>query len=568
MARVASTTRANFLSFSSPSRSIMSRVSNPILPGFHPDPSILRVGNDYYIATSTFEWWPGVRIHHSRDLVNWNLAGHALTRPSQVDLRGTPPSGGVWAPALSHAGGLFWLVYSDVKSFNGCAKDVRNYLVTSVDIAGPWSEPVPLNSSGFDPSLFHDDDGRKWLLNQVWDPRPDRRQFAGIALQEFSAVTGRLIGTPVNIFRGSSLGITEGPHLYKRDGNYYLVTAEGGTGEAHAVTLARSRSLTGPYELCPHNPLLSSAGRPDALLQKAGHGSLVQTASGRWYLAHLCSRPIGPHRRCILGRETALQAVEWPAGGWPRLAHGDNVPAATVEVDGSAARPYLTNFADDFSSPSLSSHWSFLREPPSSSWLTLSERPGALRLRGRQSLLSVFDQSLVGFRLLHPRCRVSTRLDFAPKSFQQSAGLAFYYNTTNFHYLLLTARDTGGRELRLFCGDNGDYENPAGAGVRVPDAGPVELRAELDDESLRFFYVPNDGPAQPVGPTLDATLLSDDRVIEGGAWGFTGCFVALSAQDSGDSEIPADFTVFRYEGWELSAAGIPASVAQSVAAPK
>ena len=229
MARVASTPRANFLSFSSPSRSIMSRVSNPILPGFHPDPSILRVGNDYYIATSTFEWWPGVRIHHSRDLVNWNLAGHALTRPSQVDLRGTPPSGGVWAPALSHAGGLFWLVYSDVKSFNGCAKDVRNYLVTSVDIAGPWSEPVPLNSSGFDPSLFHDDDGRKWLLNQVWDPRPDRRQFAGIALQEFSAVTGRLIGTPVNIFRGSSLGITEGPHLYKRDGNYYLVTAEGGT---------------------------------------------------------------------------------------------------------------------------------------------------------------------------------------------------------------------------------------------------------------------------------------------------------------------------------------------------
>lgn len=542
----------------------MPRVSNPILPGFHPDPSILRVGDDYYIATSTFEWWPGVRIHHSRDLVNWKLAGHALTRPSQLDLRGIPPSGGVWAPALSHAAGLFWLVYSDVKSFNGCAKDVRNYLVTSADITGPWSDPVSLNSSGFDPSLFHDD-GRKWLLNQVWDPRPDRNQFAGIALQEYSAAQGRLLGEPVSIFRGSPLGVTEGPHLYKRDGFYYLITAEGGTGEAHSVTLARSRSLTGPYELCPHNPLLSSARRPDALLQKAGHGSLVQTASGRWYLAHLCSRPIGPHRRCILGRETALQAIDWPAGDWPRLAHGGQVPADMVEVHGSDARPYLPEYTDDFTSPALDPHWCFLREPPGVSWLTLNERKGALRLRGRQTLLSTFDQSLVGFRLLHPCCHVRVHLDFSPQGFQQSAGLAFYYNTTNFHYLLLTGRDGGGRELRLLCGDNGYYENPAGPGVRVPDAGPVELLAELAGETLRFLYAPSDGPALQVGPALDATLLSDDRVIEGGSWGFTGCFIALCAQDSADSGLPADFTLFHYQGLSMSGVeSVPAKLLQPV----
>ena len=530
----------------------MSRVSNPILPGFHPDPSILRVGDDYYIATSTFEWWPGVRIHHSRDLVKWTLAGHALTRRSQLDLCGNQASGGVWAPALSQANGLFWLVYSDIKAFNGCSKDVRNYLVTAPEIAGPWSDPVPLNSSGFDPSLFHDDNGRKWFLNQIWDSRPDRNQFAGIALQEYCAKSRRLLGQPVNIFRGSSLGVTEGPHLYKHDGFYYLVTAEGGTGEAHAVTAARSRSLTGPYELCPHNPILTSAGHPDVPLQKAGHGSFVQTSDGRWYLAHLCSRPIGPHRRCILGRETALQAIEWPAGDWPRLANGGRVPAASIEVPGPAAQPYLPSFSDDFSSATLNSQWSFLREPPDPSWLSLAERKGALRLRGRQTLLSCFDQSLVGFRLLHPRCLVSVQLDFSPASFQQSAGLAFYYNTTNFHYLLLTSCDGGGRELRLLCGDNGAYTNPAGSGVRLPDAGPVELRAELDGETLRFFYVPRDGPAQPVGPVLDATLLSDDRVIEGGAWGFTGCFVALCAQDSGDSGIPADFTAFHYEGFPLA----------------
>ena len=538
----------------------MSRVSNPILPGFHPDPCILRVGDDYYIATSTFEWWPGVRLHHSRDLVNWTLAGHALTRRPQLNLRGSPDSGGVWAPALSHANDRFWLVYTDVKALNGCSKDLCNYLVTAPHIAGPWSDPVLLNHSGFDPSLFHDDDGRKWLLNQIWDSRPDRNHFAGIALQEYCADSHRLLGQPVNIFRGSSLGITEGPHLYKRDGFYYLVTAEGGTGEAHAVTVARSHSLTGPYELGPHNPILSSAGHPDAPLQKAGHGSLVQTADSRWYLAHLCSRPIGAYRRCILGRETALQAIEWPAGGWPRLASGGCVPAATIEVPGPAAQPYRSVFSDDFSGSTLHAQWSFLREPPDPSWLSLAERKGALRLRGRQTLLSSFDQSLIGIRLLHLRCRIWVRLDFSPASFQQSAGLAFYYNTTSFHSVLLTGRDGGGRELRLLCGDNGAYTNPAGPGVRLPDDGSVELRAELDGESLRFFYAPEGGPAQTVGPVLDATLLSDDRVIEGGTWGFTGCFVALCAQDSGDSGIPADFTAFRYEGFPATDA-IPAEAA-------
>ena len=534
----------------------MALVSNPILPGFHPDPCIVRRDEDYYIATSTFEWWPGVRIHHSRDLVNWKLVGHALTRRSQLDLRGTPPSGGVWAPALSYADGVFWLAYSDVKAFNGCAKDVRNYLVTAREVTGPWSDPVTLNCSGFDPSLFHDDDGRKWLLNQIWDPRPDSRQFAGIALQEYCARTQRLLGGALNIFRGSALGITEGPHLYKRDGFYYLLTAEGGTGEAHAVTVARSRSITGPYEVSPQNPLLTSLHQPTAPLQKAGHGSLVCTRDGRWYLAHLCSRPIGVHRRCILGRETAIQAIDWPVGGWPQLAHGGRTPAVVVEVPGPAADPYLPVFSDDFSAPLLNPHWNLLRTPAEPSWLSLSERPGALRLRGRQTLLSCFDQSLVGIRLLHSHCRISVKLDFAPTSFQQSAGLAFYYNTTNFHALLLTARDDGARELRLLCGDNGSYSNPANGGVRVSDEGVIELRAELDGESLQFFHVPQGDSPLPVGPPLDATLLSDDRIIEGGNWGFTGCFITLSAQDSSDSGLPADFTVFKYQSMPERLSGL------------
>ena len=233
-------------------------IANPILRGFNPDPSIVRVGDDYYIATSTFEWFPGVQIHHSRDLVYWRLIARPLNRASQLDMRGDPDSCGVWAPCLTHADGLFHLIYTDVKRYGrtttagasgASLRDFHNYLVTSPRIDGEWSDPVYLNSSGFDPSLFHDDDGRKYLVNMLWDHRPGQNRFAGIVLQEYSPATRTLVGERHNIFSGTAIGLTEAPHLYKRDGWYYLLTAEGGTGWGHAVTMARSRTLFGPYEL-------------------------------------------------------------------------------------------------------------------------------------------------------------------------------------------------------------------------------------------------------------------------------------------------------------------------------
>ena len=196
------------------------RIHNPILRGFNPDPSIVRVGDDYYIATSTFEWFPGVQIHHSRDLAHWRLAARPLTRPSQLDMRGDPDSCGVWAPCLTHADGRFYLVYTDVKRYGrtttagasgASLRDFHNYLVTSTRIDGEWSDPVYLNSSGFDPSLFHDDDGRKYLVNMLWDHRPGQNRFAGIVLQEYSPAEGRLIGERRNIFTGTALGLTEAP---------------------------------------------------------------------------------------------------------------------------------------------------------------------------------------------------------------------------------------------------------------------------------------------------------------------------------------------------------------------
>src|SRR6478735_7677791 len=229
----------------------MPQVRNPILPGFNPDPSIVRVGDDYYIATSTFEWFPGVQIHHSRDLANWTLVVRPLTRKNQLDMRGEPDSCGVWAPCLSHDGEKFWLVYTDVKRKDGSFKDAHNYIVTATSIEGPWSDPVYANSSGFDPSLFHDDDGKKWFNNMTWDHRARPHLFSGIFLQEFDPKQGKLVGPKKNIFKGTDLAYVEGSHLYKRNGWYYLSTAEGGTGYTHAMTLARSRNIWGPYEVHP-----------------------------------------------------------------------------------------------------------------------------------------------------------------------------------------------------------------------------------------------------------------------------------------------------------------------------
>lgn len=542
-------------------------IHNPVLPGFHPDPSVLRVGSDYYLATSTFEWWPGVRLHHSRDLRHWRPIGHALTRVSQLDMRGNPDSGGIWAPCLSWRDGLFHLIYTNVRSLLGMHKDTHNYLVTAAAIEGPWSEPVYLNSSGFDPSMFHDDDGRSWLVGMQWDHRPGHHPFCGILLQEYDHERRRLVGDIHRIFLGTSLRVTEGPHLYKRDGWYYLVTAEGGTYYEHAVTVARSRRITGPYELSPHHPLLTAFGSSPSGLQRAGHGSLVETQGGEWYLAHLCGRPLewrenppaqAPQRyalealHCPLGRETALQKVVWDAEGWPRLAHGGNTPRREVDAPALAehrwpAEPEL----DDFDAATLSPHWATLRSPPGE-WLSLSARPGWLRLRGRESLMSQFDQSLVARRQQAFDAEAQTLVEFAPRDFQQMAGLVAYYNTRNHAYLHVTHDETvAARVLRLTVNDRGTAREPA-LPVVLPATGAIGLRVQLRGEAMQFGWHAGDGHWRDVGPVLRTAMLSDEHATEfrgdniAQGFGFTGNFLGLACQSLGGADVVADFDHFRY----------------------
>jgi xylan 1,4-beta-xylosidase len=534
----------------------MIAIRNPILRGFNPDPSIVRAGDDYYIATSTFEWYPGVQIHHSRDLVHWRLLTRPLTRASQLNMIGDPDSCGVWAPCLTYADGLFHLIYTDVKRYGRASqpgaggatfRDFHNYLVTSPDIEGPWSDPIYLNSSGFDPSLFHDEDGRKYLVNMLWDHRPGANRFAGIVLQEYSATERRLIGGRRNIFTGTPIGLTEAPHLYKRDGFYYLLTAEGGTGWGHAVTMARSRDIAGPYELHPDTYILTARDRPDAELQRAGHADLVETPAGQTYMVYLCGRPLKNRGRCTLGRETAIQPMVWSADGWLRTIDGDAMPR--VEVAAPALTPRAFPAAPDrvdFDAPQLPIEFQWLRSPwPDELW-SLTARPGYLRLYGRESVGSVFRQSLVARRQQSHCCSAVTRIEFEPAHFQQFAGLICYYNSAKFHYLYLSHDESLGRHLRVMSALPDQLQSdaftppvPLAAGV------PIELRAEIDEERLLFAYRVDEGEWQWLPQVFDASILSDEATAPG-LPNFTGAFVGMACHDTSGSGRHADFDWFEY----------------------
>ncbi|TPW28308.1 glycoside hydrolase family 43 protein [Martelella alba] len=548
-------------------------ITNPILPGFNPDPSICRVGDDYYIATSTFEWYPGVQIHHSRDLAHWTLVAHPLDRGDLLDMRGNPDSCGIWAPCLTHADGLFWLIYTDVKRLSGSFKDAPNYLTTAPTINGPWSKRVYLNASGFDPSLFHAPDGRKYLVNMLWDHRQQGHgdQFAGIVLQEYDVAAEKLTGPIHNIFQGTERKLTEAPHLYYREGWYYLMTAEGGTGYEHAVTLARSRSLLGPYEVHPDKHVLTTAFAPDVPLQRCGHADIVETQAGETYMVHLCSRPLTVsdttgqsairrdlpgsdqiQRRSPLGRETAIQKMEWRDDGWLYLAEGGQAPKTIhttspngLKAEETVVEPVRTNFAPG----PLPIAFQWLRSPEPARLFSLAANPGSLRIYGRLSPGNFFESAMLARRQTALSYRAATRIDFSPRDFQSFAGLICWYNQCQYHYLSVTREDDGSRALRIMSA-LGDF--PFGRSVfgcdpvRVPEEGPLDLAVEVDGPALQFFWLNGDNGWQMIGPVLDATILSDEAGVGEGN-NFTGAFVGMAAHDISGQAQHADFAWFDYE---------------------
>ena len=458
----------------------MNHIKNPILKGFHPDPSILRVGDDYYIATSTFEWFPGVAVYHSRDLANWRFVTWPLSRVSQLDLRGVPSSCGIFAPCLSYADGIFYLVYTIVKT-EGAFQDTENYLVTATEITGEWSEPVYLNATGFDPSLFHDADGRKWLVNRDCDTRGylPNAQRGGILLREYDPVRQCLIGEEHRIYRSTKIIGAEGPHLYRHGAYYYLMIAEGGTAFDHVVTVARSENLFGPYVCDPCTPMLSARGDARNPLQKAGHASLVETQSGAWYIAHLAARPLPNKGMCVLGRETALQKVMWTQDGWLRLAQGDFVPQLCVKAPNLPPHPFAPlPVRDDFElRDAIGYPYQTLRVPLGENIATLKERPGFLRLYGRDSLHSKYTQALVARRQQAFCYTAETAMDYTPRSYHEAAGLICLYDTESFYYLYATRGEDGVKRVAVMASILGAVEYPVGAGFAVPDDEKLVLKA-------------------------------------------------------------------------------------------
>lgn len=537
------------------------KIKNPILTGFNPDPSICAVGDDFYIATSTFEWFPGVQIHHSKDLVNWRLLTRVLDRVSQLDLKGCQHSGGVWAPCLTYADNLFWLVYTNVRSHGGPVTDSPHFVVTAENIEGPWSEPIALGANGFDPSFFHDSNGKKYLVNMQMGAIGStgvQQRFDGITLQEYSHAERKLVGERIRIWDGTELGITEGPHIYQKDGWYYLLTAEGGTAFNHAVSVARSRNVTGPYEADPAGLMLTSANRPDLNLKSAGHGDLFQTSDGNWYTVHLCHRPVqkmgvpevawDQDKVAILGRETGIQRVEWPEGEFPRLLDGGNAPLDEVDAPNLPAHPWPEeSLRDEFDGPELNIHFQTLREPVDDCWLSLARRPGWLSLKGRNSLFSRFDQSLVARRLQHFKAEAETCISFAPKCPKQDAGLIAYYDRCNYHYLRVASAGDGMLKVGVVTSDGSPGK--AAPELRVVDSEPIGacdkiyLKMVNDVAEIRFAWRREDEEWNWFEQTFDSTNMGD--------WNssiscFTGTFWGLCCQDMTGDGTWSEFDYFDY----------------------
>ncbi|KUM76048.1 family 43 glycosylhydrolase [Streptomyces curacoi] len=532
----------------------MTLLRNPVIRGFAPDPSLVRAGDWYYVATSSFEWFPTIPIHRSRDLAHWEYAGHVRGAVPGDSLAGVPDSGGVWAPSLSWDGERFWVVYSVVRSVGTPYFDVDTYVSTATEAGGKWTAPRRLPSHGFDPALFHDE-GRLWLLNLQNDHRPGGRRFAGIVLTELDRETLGPVGDTHLLLQHERL--IEGPKLLRRDGWYHLILAEGGTGVEHGVRTARSRALTGPYEL-DDRPLLTSRDDPSLPLQKAGHGELVRTPDGDWVMSHLTARPLptpdGP--RCTLGRETAIQALTWDKAGWPRLRQGDWHPAVEVEVPTRPAEPEpeVPDPGDRLGWP-----WSTLRGYADPSWADTAARPGWIRLRGRHGPESRWAHSLLARRITEHRAEAEVTVEARPRTFTQAAGLVLWYNTEAYLALDLTWAEPDGEEQRgqqwrgggrtvLGLVEREEFATRQVAVVDVDDVhrdGPLTLGVTVDGPEARFWYVLG-GVRTPVGPPLDFTKLSDDY---GSKLRFTGSMAGVHAVDLVDAAFTADFTGFRLTCW-------------------
>ena len=536
-------------------------IKNPILTGFNPDPCICRKGDDFYIAVSSFEWLPGIPIYHSKDLKHWELYTHVLTLNSQVELRKLPSAKGVWAPCLTYCEeeDSFYVIYGVMNSMNARYFDVDNYLIKAKDIRGHWTEPVYLHSAGFDASILHDDDGRKYIVSLEWETREGYEKPGVICVAEYDAKNKCLKEYPKRVYNGGTdRGCIEAPHLTKRGEYYYLMCAEGGTGYNHCVTIARSKSPYGPFEKDPMNPILTSSPNnsneradwdhlkpryynPESVLQKSGHGSYVNLDEKTAYLVHLCARPFVPELRCTLGRESAIQKMIWTDDGWLRMADGTNL--AKIETEEACLPVFDAEILpdrDDFDETVLRKDYYSPRIFPNE-FTDCTCREGFIRLRGQESLSSLNRVSLLCRKLPSVEVEASVCLDFNPEIYQHSAGLVLYYDNMNYIALRKYYSDTLKQPVvAIISLENGEKKEHLDTRTAV-DCRMLRFELIVSGRESYFKWGYEGEDTKPIGPVFATDKLSDEYCKYGE---FTGTMVGIFAVDSMFHKKEADFDYF------------------------
>lgn len=544
-------------------------INNPVIPGMAPDPSIIRVGDTYYIATSTFHWKPGIQLYQSNDLVNWQLIDFVL-KDDVVDLRGSNTPTGVWAPHLSYdeSSNKYWIVYSQMVNMAGREFNANNFAIWAYDIKGPWSEPLYITSIGFDPALFHDENGKHYIAILEWEIRTGYQAPGHIVIAEVDIETGKLLSDWNRVTQGfTSRGNAEAPGLYKRNGYYYLVIAAGGTGYGHGVEIGRSKNIFGPYEPHPSlEPIITSAPQhlfslgdpdaghfemynPDSVMQKSGHGSLVETPSGEWYMAHLMSRPLKGELLNPLGRETSIQKMVWTKDDWLEMEDGTNLAKMTFKApkdfDGvQIENPKLEdNFEGDYRIDFMTPY-----HAQSPDWVNTTERKGFLRVYGRDSLFSQREPSIMATKATSFEYEVSTKLAFAPDHYSETAGLGLYYDSNNWLYLNLTYNEQlNSKVLTILQANQGVRKEYIHNRVPMSDL-ETELKLKYNHGYLDIFYRKSEKLEwNKLLEKLDVRYLSDEGVNgePGEIGGFTGLFNFIGSVDSHQHDSYADFAFYR-----------------------
>lgn len=535
--------------FAAPVAQAQDTFTNPILPGFYPDPSICRVGDDYYLVNSTFAYFPGVPIFHSKDLVNWKQIGHVLDRPEQLNLDGHGVSRGIFAPTIAHHDGTFYMITTLIERGG-------NFVVTAKNPAGPWSDPVWLKDvNGIDPSLFFDDDGRAYVVynSDAPDNKPQYDGHRTLRMFEFDYKNMKTV-SPQHLLVNGGVDLSkkpvwiEGPHIYKINGYYYLMAAEGGTSVNHSEVILRSDKVTGPYKPYEQNPILTQRhlpnDRPDPI-SATGHADLVQTQNGEWWAVFLATRPYDTEDHYNIGRETFLAPVTWK-DGWPIINAGNdlvqyeykrpNLPAVK-----QSDFPLSGNFTyrEEFNTSELPMYWTMLRTPRTK-WYALNK--GKLTLDVRPEELSGKDNpSYIARRQQHLTGSASTQMDFNPAVENEFAGIVIFQGEKNFYTVGKTLKN-GKPVVQLRKADNTILaEVPLS---KKENKKPLQLKISFDGGTCGFYYATKDNSWQPLKESVDGTYLST-RV----SGGFVGVTLGMYATSQGKpSEKKADFAWFEYTG--------------------